>query len=334
MTTFSFAAFLIVTLAGHWVIGAWLLKFGLWISKAGKQSLKPTLITVALVGLINTTIVLSAAGVASVLKDDHQVMLVALFGFLLGLAANLKAIRFRHSASTKQAVVAFVIMQFAGIPNLLLAEGIIKPYWLEAFRANANSMAPTVCGDHLELQCPQCGGALIVSSTSLNQKSEQGICRKCLRVSAVPLVNKTVHTGDRILACKFLKPRRWDLVVFRYPEDPSVVYIKRLVGLPRETIAIRDSEIWINGEQVAKPPELKGLEYVADPVRQEQTEWGPVELGDDESFVLGDFSVRSKDSRMWEIGADGHPAYAVPDSHLLGVATHIYWPPSRWRIFR
>ena len=53
-----------------------------------------------------------------------------------------------------------------------------------------------------------------------------------------------------------------------------------------------------------------------------------------EYFVLGDFSQQSADSRLWESGAPGHPSYAVPESYIIGVATHIYWPPSRWRILR
>ncbi|MEX0793250.1 MAG: S26 family signal peptidase, partial [Pirellulaceae bacterium] len=60
----------------------------------------------------------------------------------------------------------------------------------------------------------------------------------------------------------------------------------------------------------------------------------PAELGPDEYFMLGDFSCQSLDSRSWERGAEGHPSYAVPESHLIGVVTHTYWPVNRWRSFR
>ena len=65
--------------------------------------------------------------------------------------------------------------------------------------------------------------------------------------------------------------------------------------------------------------------------------WGcednAVVLGLDEYFVLGDFSARSKDSRLWQDGAPGHLPYAVPSDHIIGVVTQIYWPPERWRVF-
>jgi signal peptidase I len=128
-------------------------------------------------------------------------------------------------------------------------------------------------------------------------------------VTQLPNVAKLAHSGDRILVAKFLTPQRWDLVVFQYPENPSLVYVDRLVGMPGEEILVRDGSVWGSAER-------------------------PALLGDDEYFVLGDFSAQSNDSRMWKKGAAGHNPFAVPESHLIGVVTHIYWPLDRWRIFR
>ena len=64
------------------------------------------------------------------------------------------------------------------------------------------------------------------------------------------------------------------------------------------------------------------------------TEQNPAQLGPGEYVVLGDFSERSPDSRTWTAGAEGHPPYAVPESNITGVVTHIYWPLDRWRIPR
>ena len=147
-----------------------------------------------------------------------------------------------------------------------------------------------------------------------------------------------VFSADRFLVAKFLRPQRWDLVMFRYPEDPSVLYVKRLVGLPGEEITIKDGQIWANGEMLTPPDSIRGIKYISEVTDRYRELWGspdhPAKLADDEYFVLGDFSRESKDSRWWKRGAPGHNPFAVPESHLSGVVTHIYWPPSRWRTFR
>ncbi len=117
-------------------------------------------------------------------------------------------------------------------------------------------------------------------------------------------------------------------------------YVKRLVGLPGEEVFIKDGSVWINGQRLESPESLQGLRYVTDfpQLPNQMTVWGtpdrPAKLGEGEYFVLGDFSQQSADSRLWQSGAPGHPSYAVPESNLIGVVTHIYWPPNRWRILR
>ena len=152
-------------------------------------------------------------------------------------------------------------------------------------------------------------------------------------------VDEIVHASDRFVIAKFLTPRRWDLVVFQYPEDPSTLYVKRLVGFPGEKIHIQDGSVWVDGERQTLPDALQGIEYLSelpDPVGPNL--WGtanrPALLGKDEYFVLGDFSATSKDSRLWQHGAPGHNPYAVPASYMKGVVTHTYWPFERWRIHR
>ena len=120
--------------------------------------------------------------------------------------------------------------------------------------------------------------------------------------------------------------------------------VKRLVGLPGETVVIKDGAVWIDGRKLDPPLPLKGLNYVTEMPNPENdmppipilagTPDRPAVLGADEYFVLGDFSPQSLDSRLFKKGAPGHPPYAVPESYIIGVVTHIYWPPSRWRILR
>jgi signal peptidase I len=155
-----------------------------------------------------------------------------------------------------------------------------------------------------------------------------------MRASKVPVSSARVFEGDRLIAAKFLRPQRWDAIVFRTPEDPTTIFMMRLVGLPGEDVAIEGGDVWINGTRAQKPAPLSGLVYAARPFTEEKSAWGPVKLGGDEYLVLGDFSLLSRDSRVWRTGAPGHPPYAVPERYVLGVVTHTYWPPRRWRIFR
>jgi signal peptidase I len=124
-----------------------------------------------------------------------------------------------------------------------------------------------------------------------------------------------------------LKPKRWDAVVFRYPLEPDLIYVKRLVGMPGEEIDIRDGGVWINGLRQEPPAHLGPLRFVRVDemlaVFPQQPQL-PVRLGPDEHFVLGDNTNSASDSRVWG---------AVPRSHLLGVADVIYWPLARWRTF-
>jgi len=126
----------------------------------------------------------------------------------------------------------------------------------------------------------------------------------------------------------------------RSPADPTINYIKRLVGLPGEEVYIEEGSVWINGQRLEPPESLRGLKYLSEFPQAWQAPrfWGtadrPAKLGAGEYFVLGDFSQMSADSRTWQTGAAGHPSYAVPESHIFGVVTHVSWPPGRWRILR
>ena len=164
------------------------------------------------------------------------------------------------------------------------------------------------------------------------------ICRDNFHVTRPIEGDDRGFSADRFLVAKFLSPRRWDLVTFRYPENPSTLLVMRLVGLPGEEIMIKDGQVWANGEVLTPPDSIRGIRYLSEITNWHEKLWGsldhPAKLADDEYFMLGDFSPESEDSRLWQRGAPGHNPFAVPESHLCGVVIHVYWPPSRWRAFR
>jgi len=212
---------------------------------------------------------------------------------------------------------------------------VLKPFVVEAFKTPSNSMAPTLVGTHRTATCPKCGSPAYGSA----EDNPQGLPMICERfhVSQIDAETSPRLPSWRFAVGKLLAPQRWDLVVFRYPEDPSTLFVMRLVGLPGEEITIRDGAVWADGKKLELPKELEGLEYLDQIPGFPGKLWGdadnPAKLGDDEYFVLGDFSARAKDSRLWRTGVPGHPPYAVPRSHIYGVVTTSYWPPSRWQAF-
>jgi len=204
-----------------------------------------------------------------------------------------------------------------------------------------NSMAPTIFGEHIESKCPECGETELMSvephyDLSTKNSAHHCICRNFHKRKAQEPGRKQLP-GDRIFVAKFLKPGRWDVAAFELPSDRSITYIKRIVGLPGETIHIEKGSVFANGKQLEFPPHLTGLNYVTR-IGMHDVKWGtknnPAVLGPDEYFVLGDNTEGALDSRFWDTGAPGHNPYAVPESHLQGVPTVVFWPPKRWQEIR
>ncbi len=124
------------------------------------------------------------------------------------------------------------------------------------------------------------------------------------------LVNKLVYSPtsgpweDRLLGKR--GPRRGDVVVFKYPEDPTRDFIKRVIGLPGETVRIANKRVYVDGRPLDEPyvhflqpplPEAH-LDYgFADPATG--SEWGPQRVPDGQLFVMGDNRDNSRDSRYW-----------------------------------
>ena len=137
----------------------------------------------------------------------------------------------------------------------------------------------------------------------------------------------TLIEGDRILVNKFIyrfaQPKRGDVIVFVSPEDKKKDFIKRLVGLPGETIQISDGAILINNKPVEERSVLRKQHYY------NRGDFGAegqnITVPNDAYYALGDNSSSSRDSRYWGF---------IPKKYLLGKAILIYWPPNRIRIIK
>ncbi len=125
-----------------------------------------------------------------------------------------------------------------------------------------------------------------------------------------------IQDRDRILvdhvSYLFTQPARGDVVVLRYPMDPTLDYVKRVVGLPGDHVEISDGLVWVNGTQMDEP-------YL-DPLKNDPYAYVDTIVQADSYFVLGDNRIRSSDSR--EFGQ-------VPHEYLRGKVRARLWPIAR-----
>jgi signal peptidase I len=129
-------------------------------------------------------------------------------------------------------------------------------------------------------------------------------------------MNPTLQNGEYILvnrlAYKIGNPVRGDIVVFSFPMDPKQDLIKRVIGLPGETISVQDGKVLVNGMALDEP-------YIAAPPIYNNTWVVP----EGQLFVLGDNRNESKDSHEWGM---------LPMENVVGRAILIYWPPAQWQV--
>ena len=155
-------------------------------------------------------------------------------------------------------------------------------------------------------------------------KIPTGSMRMTLIEGDLILVNKFIYgakipfTNLRLPALR--PPKRGDVIVFIYPEDKKKDFIKRLAGLPGETIEIKGGSIYVNGK-LASEPIFNQIYYYN--MGDFGAEGQKIIVPKDNYFVLGDNSTSSKDSRFWGF---------VPKDNLLGKALIIYWPLNRIRL--
>ncbi len=186
---------------------------------------------------------------------------------------------------------------------------LLRAFVVEAFQIPSGSMIPTLeIGDHIFVS-----------------KFAYGI--------GVPFTNKKL--------VEFGEPKRGDIIVFRYPPDPSTDFIKRVVGLPGDSVELRHNQVFINGRPMARertpgacrynegrgPEEARDCELwvenldgkthkiYQDP-NQPAQDWGPRLVPPRSVFVMGDNRDNSRDSRVWGF---------VPYDNVKGRALIVWW---------
>ena len=173
---------------------------------------------------------------------------------------------------------------FEAICVAILLALFIRTFVVQAFKIPSGSMLPTLLiGDHL-----------------LVNKFIYGI--------------KMPFTGKLLIPIE--NPKQGDVVVFRFPKDRSVDYIKRVIGTPGDTVEVRDKKVYVNG----KPIKDVHAHVSSAPVLNEKVSprdnFGPVKVPENHIFVMGDNRDNSYDSRFWGF---------VDQRDVLGKAFILYW---------
>jgi len=160
----------------------------------------------------------------------------------------------------------------------------IRTFLVQAFKIPSGSMEDTLAiGDHI-------------------------LVNKFLYGSKIPFTDK------RIL--KIRDPRRGDVIVFEYPEDPSKDFIKRVIGTPGDVIEEKDKQVYINGQPYVNPHEVHKEKDLIPREQNPRDNFGPVKVPADSYFMMGDNRDRSYDSRFWGF---------VKNPKIKGLAFIKYW---------
>jgi len=157
-------------------------------------------------------------------------------------------------------------------------------------------------------------------------KIPTGSMRPTLLEGDIILVNKFIYgakvpfTGIRLSAIS--QPKRGDVIVFIYPENPKKDFIKRLVAFPGEVVELKNGTIYINAKPLLDPEFSSRYYYNRGEFAKEEEK---ITVPKDSFFVLGDNSASSQESRYWGF---------VPHKNILGKALLIDWPTQRIRIIK
>lgn len=142
----------------------------------------------------------------------------------------------------------------------------------------------------------------------------------------------TLLIGDHILVSKFIygirnpftgsvlipvtEPERLDVVVFKYPQNPAQDFIKRVVGVPGDTIEIVNKKLYVNGALLEDDPGINKQDLILPSGVSPRDNFGPITVPEKSLFVMGDNRDNSHDSRFWKF---------VDFKDLKGKAFILYW---------
>jgi signal peptidase I len=209
------------------------------------------------------------------------------YGILVGLVLAEVILRYVLKVAATNVILEYVD---SGLIAVLLAL-VIRTFAVQAFKIPSGSMEDTLLiGDHL-------------------------LVNKFIYGTQIPFTDKDVW--------RFTDPKRGEIIVFKYPQNPRRDFIKRCVGVPGDTIQVKDKTLYVNGQAQVEPYVIhRDLEVLPRATGSPRDNFGPVTVPQEAYFMMGDNRDFSADSRFWGF---------LPRKLIKGKAWVLYWPVTRWR---
>lgn len=168
---------------------------------------------------------------------------------------------------------------------------VLMEFSVQNFKVEGSSMTPTLSQDQY----------LLVNKIAYARVGMDEVA------SFVPFVHAATNGSERPIYA-FRPPQYGEVVIFHFPNDPSRDFVKRVIGLPGDTVEVKRGEVYRNGQLLDEP-------FVTNPSSRS---YDPVIVEPGHYYVLGDNRRSSNDSRDWGL---------VPQENLIGRAWMRYWPP-------
>jgi signal peptidase I len=162
-------------------------------------------------------------------------------------------------------------------------------------------------------------GYVVVLSFLVSTLVSTGVKASLIQAYKIPsgAMIPTLLIGDHFLVNKLIyktaEPKRGDIIIFPYPEDPSRAFVKRLIAVEGDVIEIRDKRVYINGKEQSEPYKIN---TDTSSFRDQRDNFGPVTIPPGKLFFMGDNRDQSYDSRFW-----GY----VPRDTIEGKVMSLYW---------
>jgi signal peptidase I len=240
--------------------------------------------------------------------------LVTLTAFLLELFVGFLIVKRVLRTNPGRALLVFIT---ASVLTGAIGFGgavLFRARFVESFIATTGSQALSIYGRHYDVKCFDCGYQFAVEAPYSGAPSKEQVATVCPNCGQTSWLDRGMASdaGDQFLIDRTAAPKRWDIVAFKSPTEPNTTYVKRLVGLPGETVAISHGHVFINGVEAHRDLGAKtdlwvpliDTQFVASTAVPNWLHWAPA-AGSHWTSAVGKWSCKAMDADGDELRLQG-----------------------------